>query len=46
MSAGQFAMALGAIAIATLAALYFGVRWIERPRPRADEPVEHGNGEP
>ncbi len=46
MSGAEFAMWLGLIAIVVLVALYFGVRWIERPRHLAPEPIEHGDGEP
>jgi len=44
MNGSQFAVALGLIAIGVIVAMFFIIRWIERP-PAVD-PVEHGDGEP
>jgi hypothetical protein len=44
MSAFGFALGLGLIAFAAIGLTIAGVKWAER-QP-ADEPIEHGDGEP
>ncbi len=44
MSAGGFAMALALIAIVIIVAMYFTIRWVNRPI--GDEPTERGDAEP